>query len=95
MGYQKISRDLKGCAIFLLDHPNICDNICEVLGISPASLNRQILLPSVMIVLIVCIHGQQDSLFEAVLAEDGALGRLYVFKRVWTVGTWAIDDTSA
>ena len=48
-----------------------------------------------MIVLIVRIHGQQDSPFEAVLAEGGDLGRLDVCKRVWTVGTWAIDDGSS
>ena len=57
MGYRKISRDLKECAIFLLDHPKICDNTCEVLGILPASLNCQILLLSTMIVLIIRIHG--------------------------------------
>ena len=63
MGYRKISWDLKERAIFLLDHPKICDNICEVLGISPASLNCQILL-SATIILIVCIHGRQDSLLD-------------------------------
>ena len=97
MGYRKISRDLKEHAIFLLDHPEICDNICEVLGVSPASLNCQILL-STTIVLIVPIHGRQDSLldsFEAVSAADGALGRLDVCERVWTVGTSAIDDGSS
>ena len=61
----KISWDLKERAIFLLDHPEICDNICEVLGISPASLNCQILLLSAMIILIVCIHGRKDSLLDA------------------------------
>ena len=48
MGYQKISWDLKEHAIFLLDRPEICDNICKVLGISPASLNCQILLSTMI-----------------------------------------------
>jgi len=95
IGYRKISRDLKERALFLLDHPEICDNLCEVLGISPASLDCQILLLSAMIILIVCIYGLFLTPFEAVSAADGALGRLDVCKRVWTVGTSAIDDGSS
>ena len=38
MVYWEISHDLKECAIFLLDHPEICTNICEVLGVSLASV---------------------------------------------------------
>ena len=95
ISYQKTSWDLKEHALFLLDHPKICNNIYEVLGNSPASLNCQILLLSTTIILIIHIHGQQNSLldsFEAVLATDGALGHLDVCKQVWTVGTSAIDD---
>ena len=35
------------------------------------------------------------TLFEAVSAADGALGRLDVCEQVWTVGTLAIDDGSS
>jgi hypothetical protein len=40
MVYQKISCDLKERAIFLLDHLEICTNICEVLGVSLASVKH-------------------------------------------------------
>jgi hypothetical protein len=39
-GLSKISRDLKELVIFLLDHPEICTDICEVLGVSLASVKR-------------------------------------------------------
>ena len=66
MGYQKIRQDLKEHAIFLLDHPEICDNICEVLHQETSDLNCQILVLSAMIVLIIHIHSQQDSLLDGV-----------------------------
>ena len=40
MVYHKITRDIKERAMFLLDHPDICDDICAVLGVSRWSIER-------------------------------------------------------
>jgi transposase len=40
MPYKHISDDIKYRCIFLLDHPEICENVAEVLGISTRSIQR-------------------------------------------------------
>jgi len=40
MVYHKISRDIKERALFLLDHPDLCDDICTILGVSRRSIER-------------------------------------------------------
>jgi transposase len=40
MAFQKFSDDLKMRALFLCDHPEICENVAEVLGVSERSIQR-------------------------------------------------------
>lgn len=37
---RKISRDIKERALFLLDHPDLCNDVCAVLGVSRRSVER-------------------------------------------------------
>ena len=40
MVYRKIDRGLKERAIILLDHPEFCNDVCDILGVSLASVKR-------------------------------------------------------
>jgi len=40
MVHRKISRDIKERALFLLDHPDLCDDVCAVLSVSRCLVER-------------------------------------------------------
>ena len=92
IGYWKISQDIKEHALFLQRYITIFAKsqgshqhlwIVKFSSSAPQSSSSSIFIANRTVSL---------TLFEAVSAADGALGRLDVCEWVWTVGTLAIDD---